>query len=86
MLQTITAADLNDAFALFGLNDEDIFSSLATSGPAQPMPAPALKMQATGKREPVSASQGTGKDVTETMLEAMARAMMRAYNADAPKK
>lgn len=43
-------------------------------------------MQATGKSEPLAVGKGAGNDVTETMLEAMARAMMRAYNADAPKK
>ena len=44
-MQTITATDLNDAFARFGLNDGEIFSAIATAGRAQPSPPPALQMQ-----------------------------------------
>jgi hypothetical protein len=46
MMLSITSADVNDSFAQLGLNDDEVYSSIATSGPRVPEPAPALKMQA----------------------------------------
>lgn len=45
MMLSITSADVNDAFAQLGLNDDEVYSSIATSGPSLPEPAPSLKMQ-----------------------------------------
>ena len=79
----MTAADLNEGFALFGLNDDEIFTSIATSGRAEPVPPPAITLQAAPVAAAAAGAKSDGEAVTETMMEAIAKAMMRAYRQDA---
>jgi hypothetical protein len=83
-MQTITATDLNDAFARVGLNDDEIFSSIATAGAAQPDPAPALKLQSAMDKSTngagLAVGRGPGDDMTEQMLQMMANAMAQVYS------
>lgn len=75
MMLSITAADINDALALFGLNDDEVYTSIATSGPRQLDPAPALKLQASGESEAFRSNQAGG-GVSDFLMKAMADAMM----------
>lgn len=76
MMLSITAADINDALALFGLNDDEVYTSIATSGPRQLDPAPALKLQASGESEAFKSTQAGGGAVSDFLMKAMADAMM----------
>ena len=79
----MTAADLNDAFALFGLDDDEIFSVIATAGPEAPDPPPKLQMQGEGG---VAAAKGRGSSVSDTLLATMAAAMARSFQEHGERK
>jgi hypothetical protein len=76
-MTSITATDLNDAFALFGLNDDEIYSAIATAGPQQIDPPPALTMQSTGLSEEFKSSPGKGTAVSDMLIKALADAMLQ---------
>lgn len=76
MMLSITSTDINDALSLFGLNDDEVYTSIATSGPRQLEPAPALKLQASGESEKFKSMEASGGAVSDLLMKAMADAMM----------
>jgi hypothetical protein len=84
MMLQITAEDLNDSYALFGLKDDEIVSSIATSGPQQPDPPPALKMQTDAESAKLSPGLSKSRSVTDMMMQALAQAMMQQMQTRTP--
>jgi hypothetical protein len=81
-MQAITPADLNDAYALFGLNDDEVFSVIATAGPVAPDPPPRLHLQAEGANHQSrrqSSEQAPASDVTNMLLASMAAALQKSF-------
>jgi hypothetical protein len=79
MIKAITATDLNDAFALFGTDDDEVFTAIGTAGPTPPATAPALKMQSELPSQPAgiqaASSDGSGRAVSDMLMSALAQAL-----------
>jgi hypothetical protein len=86
MMRAVTATDLNDAFALFGTNDDEIFTAIGTAGPQPPATPPALKMQTelpAPAPESKDSSDGDGRAMSDMLMSALAKALTTQLGAAA---
>lgn len=72
MIEAITADDLNDAFALFGTGDDQVYTAIGTAGPTPPATPPALKLQGA---QAASAPAPAAPAASDMMMAALANAL-----------
>ena len=92
LCRVITLSDLNDAYAHFGLNDDEIFTVMGTSGPKEPEVPAKLRFQSTGAAQAFAASKGQGPQPTDMLMAALAEGLkqqlrlMGGPGSDKPKQ